>query len=347
MKKLFAALLSLALMLPLCAAAEDAIRLDGTIEAVKTRTILAPYTGRVGDFDVRVGDELAAGDPLLEIAAEPVYAEFDGTVTGVFAKPGDAAAYVQDRYGAALYMERDVLYMADCTTKGAASENEYKIVHAGERVYIQSDANSRRIGEAVVTSVEGRNFTLEVTSYDDIRLYEDICVYRDERFATNSQIGEGRVKRIDPIAVNAEGYVRSIYVQDGQQVSRGDLLFEVVPDRLDCFDSSDGTVAMPESGVVLEIMAESGAEIAKDAPMAVYCAKQDMQLVCEADEEDLACMEVGMEVMVTLDAYGDQKIEGTVERISAAGNEHGAFEVIIALVDTSLVRVGMSAAAEM
>lgn len=346
MKKLFAALLILALMLPLCAAAET-LKLDGTIEAVRTRTILAPYTGRVNDFDVRVGDELAAGEALFELAAEPVYAEFDGVVTGIFARTGDSAAYVQDRYGAALYMERDVLYMADCTTKGAASENEYKIVHAGERVYIQSDANNKRIGEAVVTSVEGRSFTLEVTSYEDIRLYEDICVYRDERFATNSQIGEGRVKRIDPIAVNTEGYIRSVYVQEGQQVSRGDLLMAVVPDKLDRFDDSEGAVTMPDSGVVLEIMAESGAEIAKDAPMARYCMKQDMQLVCELDEEELARVTPGMEVVVTLDAYSGETYEAQVAAVSAAGNDNGGFEVTIALGEDAPVRVGMSATAEL
>lgn len=346
MKKMFAALLALMLALPVFAAAE-ALRLDGTIEAVKVRTILAPYSGRVGDYDVRVGDEIAEGGTLFEIAAEPVYAEFDGMVTGVFAMPGDSAAYVQDRYGAALYMERDILYRASCTGKGAASENEYKIVHAGETVYIQSDANNARTGEAIVTSVEGSSFTIEVTSFDDLRVNEGVEVYRDDRYLGSTKIGEGRVKRIDPIAVNAEGYIRSMYVEAGQQVARGDLLFEVVPDRIDGLTGSDGRVAMPADGVVLSIAAQSGARIEKDAPMATYCEKQDMQLVCEIGEEDLAMVEPGMEVTVSLDAYEGLTIEGTVVRVSAAGSEQGEFEAIIALEDTGLVRVGMSATAEL
>lgn len=346
MKKTFAALLALMLALPVFAAAEETLRLDGTIEAVKVRTILAPYSGRVGDYDLRVGDELAAGDTLFEIAAEPVYAEFDGTVTGVFAKPGDSMAYVQERYGAALYMERDILYRASCTGKGAASENEYKIVHAGEKVYIQSDSNNARTGEAIVTSVEGSSFTIEVISYDDLRVNEDVEVYRDDRYQGSSKIGEGRVKRIDPIAVGAEGYVRSIYVEDGQEVARGDLLFEVVPDRIDGLTGSDGRVVMPDSGVVLSIAAESGAQIAKDAPMATYCAKQDMQLVCDVDEGDLSNVAVGMEAAITLDAYDDRPIKGTVVSVSAAGSGQGGFEMIIALEDTALVRVGMNATAE-
>ena len=347
MKKMFTALLALLLVLPVFAAAEGTLRLDGTIEAVRVRTVLAPYSGRVEDFDLRAGDEFMAGGTLFEIAAEPVYAEFDGTVTGVFAQPGDSAAYVSDRYGAALYMERDILYRASCTTKGAASENEYKIVHAGEKVYIQSDANNARTGEAIVTSVEGNSFTIEVIAYDDLRVNEDVEVYRDNRYQGSTKIGEGRVKRIDPIAVNAEGYIRSVHVEDGQQVARGDLLFEVVPDRIDGLAGSDGRVTMPADGVVLSIAAESGAQIAKDAPMATYCAKQDMQLGCAVDEAALSNGAVGMEVTVTLDAYGDRSIKGTVVRVSAAGSEQGDFEAIIALEDTALARVGMNATAEL
>ena len=124
MKKRMAALLA-ALMLPACALAAETIRIDGTIEAVRTQTIAAPHSGRVGDFAVREGDMLSAGDALFTLSADKIYADFDGTITGVFAQPGDSAASVQDRYGALCYMERDTLYTANCTTAGAASENEY------------------------------------------------------------------------------------------------------------------------------------------------------------------------------------------------------------------------------
>ena len=66
----------------------------------------------------------------------------------------------------------------------------------------------------------------------------------------------------------------------------------IVP--LDGLRGSDGSVTMPVDGVVLSVLAQSGEEIAKDQPMATYCEKQDMQLVCPADEEDLAAIQVGM-----------------------------------------------------
>lgn len=348
MKKIMAALLA-ALMLPACALAEETTRIDGTIEAVKTRIITAPHSGRVGDFAVRAGDMLSAGDALFTLSADKIYADFDGTITGVFAQPGDSAASVQDRYGALCYMERDTLYTANCTTAGAASENEYKIVHVGEKVFIRSDANNDRNGEAIVTHVEGKEYTLEVTSFDDIRLGESVNVYRDNRYYSSSRIGKGTVHRIDPVGVTAEGYVRAVHVKDGQKVKRGDLLFEIVPDALDGMRGGDGSVSMPASGVVLSVLAESGEEIAKDQPMATFCEKQDMQLVCPADEEDLAAIQVGMEVPVTLDAYRGEPMTGTVVSIagvSAGDGSSASFDVTIRLPENEHVRIGMSATAE-
>lgn len=348
MKKIMTALLA-ALMLPVCALAAETLSIDGTIEAVKTQTIAAPHSGRVGDFSVRAGDTLAAGDALFTLSAEQIYADFDGTITGVFAQPGDSTASVQERYGALCYVERDTLYTASCTTANAASENEYKIVHVGEKVYIRSDANNDRIGEAIVTGVEGKEYTLEVTSFVDIRLNETVNVYRDNRYSGSSRIGKGTVRRIDPAKVTAEGYVRAVHVQDGQKVKRGDLLFEIVPDALDGMRGSDGSVSMPADGVVLSVLAQSGEEIAKDQPMATFCEKRDMQLVCAADEEELPSIAAGMEVQVTLDAYPEEPLAGTVVSIAGASAEEGSgasYDVTIALPESEHVRVGMNATAE-
>ena len=219
----------------------------------------------------------------------------------------------------------------------------------GERVFIRSNSNNSRIGEAIVTSVEGKNYTLEVTMFEDIRINEEINVYRDNRYYSSSRIGEGTVRRVDPIGVTAEGYVRAVHVQDGQKVKRGDLLFEIVPDALDGLRGSDGSVTMPVDGVVLSVQAQSGEEIAKDQPMATYCEKQDMQLVCPADEEDLAAIQVGMEVPVTLDAYRDETMTGTVVSIAGASAEGGSsasFDVTIQLPENEHVRIGMNATAE-
>lgn len=343
-KRAFACLLAALTLLGGTASAQ-ALSLDGEIRAGQTKSILAPYGGIVGDYDAKAGDEAAAGSALFTIGTTKIYADFDGTVRGVFAEPGDSAAYVQERYGALAYVERGTLYAGECTTAGAHNDNENKLIHAGERVYIRSSNDSNRKGEAVVTAVTGSGYSLEVTREGDLRVTEQIKVYRESDFDSDSCIGSGRLSRVNPVAVTAEGHVLAVHVSDGQTVARGDLLFEVVPDALDGRTGGDGSVAMPEDGVLLDVGVQSGASVAKDQVMATYCPAGAMQLVCSADEDILAQLETGMKLTVTLDAYPDRTLEGEVAGISRVANEQGEFDVTIELEEDDCVSVGMNATA--
>ena len=119
MKKIIIALLCLSLSLAAGAAlAEAVLEIEGVIEPAKTLTIRAPYSGMAGDFELAAGDVLGTGEALLSLSTTKIYADFDGTVTGVFAEAGDSAASVMDRYGALLYMEREEIYTAVCSTNG-------------------------------------------------------------------------------------------------------------------------------------------------------------------------------------------------------------------------------------
>lgn len=345
MKKNLSLLLCLLLLAMMPTALAEGIELDGTIEAGRTLTITAPYTGKVGDFTAQAGDLLAGGDLLFPLSVTTVYAETDGTVTGLFAQPGDRAAAVVDRFGALGYVERDELFSASCTTAGADSDIEDKIVHPGETVYLKSTQNSDRRGVGRVTSVSGSSYTVEVTDEGNLRLNESFKVYRSKEYDSDSCIGSGRTSRIDPVAVTAEGYVLAVHVTDGQRVVRGDALFSIVPDQLKDMQGGDAAALMPQDGVLLSVLAQSGAQAAKDSVLASYCPAGDMQLVCPVDEMDLADITVGAHVSVTLDAYPDAPFGGEVVKIAAAADENGEYAVTIALEESALVRIGMSATA--
>ena len=348
MKKQIAALAAIASLMLTTACAEG-VKIDGSIKSAETKTILAPYSGVVGNYTVAAGDAVSAGDALFALRTEQVYADFDGTVTAVFAQSGDSAASVADRYGALAYIEQDVLYRAECSTTGADSDNENKLVHVGEKVYIRSTSNNDRVGEARVIGVEGKNYTLEVTSQTDMRLSENIKVYRSANHANSSCIGTGKLSRIDPQGVTATGYVLAVHVTDGQHVSRGDVLFDVVPDVLDGMVGGDGHVYMPEDGVLLSVSAASGEQAAKDAVLATYCPKDAMRLICSVDEQDLSELTVGDVMQVTLDAYEDTPLRGTITKIASASGEDGtstSFDVTLELEENDLMRIGMSASAE-
>lgn len=344
MKKIMSLFLCLAALLP--AALAESIEIDGTIRAGRTLTITAPFTGTAGDFTAQPGDVLTAGEPVIPLSVTTVYAETDGTVTGLFALPGDSAATVIERFGALGYLERDELFEAACTISGADSDTEDKIVHPGERVYLKSTQSSDRRGEGRVTAVSGSGYTVEITDEGNLRLNESIKVYRDREHDADSCIGSGRTARIDPVALTAEGYVLAVHVTDGQRVSRGDALFSVVPDQLTGMQGGEAAALMPQDGVLLSVAAQSGMRCERDSVLATYCPAGEMHLVCPADEMDLSGIAVGARVRVTLDAYPDAPVEGEVVKIAAAADENGAFAVTIALRDDAHVRIGMSATAE-
>lgn len=345
-KRAFACILAALTLMGGAACAEEALRLDGEIRAGQTKSITAPYGGIVLDYTAQAGDEAEAGSALFAIDTTKIYADFDGTVRAVFAEAGDSAAYAQERYGALAYVERETLYIGECTSSGAASDNENKIVHPGEQVYIRSSNDSSRKGEAVVTSVSGKGYALEVTREGDLRVNEQIKVYRESDFASDSCIGSGKLTRVDPVAVTAEGYVLSVHVTDGQRVERGDLLFEIVPDALDGRAGGDGSVAMPENGVLLSVSAVSGGNVVKNQVLATYCPQEEMRLVCSVDEDSLSEIETGMKMTVTLDAYPDEALAGEVTGISRVANEQGEFDVTLSLEADARVCVGMNATAE-
>lgn len=345
MKRNMTALLLAALLLVGVPAMAQALTLDGTIEAGKTQTVYAPFTGMTQDYTVRVGDGAAAGETLFTLSTQEVRADFDGTAVGVFAQAGDHTQAVEGHYGALMYLERGELYTAECTNAGAGSDNENKIVHPGERVYIRSVSDNDRTGEGRVTAVSGKSFTVQVTLEEDIRYNEQIRIYRTDEYETATCLGTGRISRIDPVAVHAEGCVLTVHVQEGQQVARGDLLLELAPDAPQGY-AGGSAVAMPCDGVVLQVLCQAGAQVSKDEPMAVICARGDMELQCIADEDDLPGIYVGQAVDVTLDAYPQDVIRGTVRSIASAPAEgESGYLVCISLEDSSLVRIGMRASA--
>lgn len=345
MKKFIIALLCL-LLCASAALAETGLEIEGVIQPAKTLTIRAPYSGMAGDFDLSAGDVLAEGDALLALSAQKVYADFDGTVTGVFAKGGDSAASVNARYGALLYMEREELYTAQCSTNGANKDNENKIVHVGETVYIQCTNDTKRDGVAIVTGVAGKDYTLDVLLVDELELNDSIKVYRESDHDSDSCIGSGKISRIDPMAVTAEGFVLAVHVKDGDEVSRGDLLLEIVPDALEDMQGGDGMIRMPQDGIVLSVNAAAGEQIAKDQTIMTYCPAGELKLVCSVDEEDLSQIAVGDEMMLTLEAMGDAQKKAKVTKIAAAADESGEFAVTLTLENTEGVRIGMTATAE-
>ena len=51
--------------------------------------------------------------------------------------------------------------------------------------------------------MSGKGYTLEVETSDELRVDEQIKVYRESNFDSDSCIGSGKLNRADPVAVSA------------------------------------------------------------------------------------------------------------------------------------------------
>ena len=63
---------------------------EGKVISGDKQVISAPFGGMIDRIDVRKGDLIHVGDPVATIQTTKVYAEMDGTVSGIFAREGDA-----------------------------------------------------------------------------------------------------------------------------------------------------------------------------------------------------------------------------------------------------------------
>lgn len=234
MKKTAAlAAFALAAMIPIGALGETVFA--GEVTASNTQVIAAPFGGMVEKVSVRVGDSVKIGDPIAVVETTKVYAETDGTVSGVFASEGDSADGIKTRYGGLVYIEPINRYTLSCSTEKAYNSSENRYIHIGESIYLKCTKDGSHQGRGIVTAIDEKDeskYTVEVTG-GEFYMGETVDIYRNSEYETASRIGRGTVGRTQAVAVNGTGSVLRIHVKPGDTVERGELLFETVTGTLD------------------------------------------------------------------------------------------------------------------
>lgn len=354
MKKTLALLLALCLTAAsaaaLAEAAPDAAGYSGTVAYSRSMTVTAPFGGTLEDFDLSVGDAVAAGQPLFTLRTTKVYAPIDGTVRGLLAQAGDEAATVQARYGALLNLEPTGRYVIHASTNNAYNtstlNNENRYLTAGETVYLVSSDDDTRTGVGVITQVDGRSFTIEVQE-SNLNVEEKVTVYRDAEHTTRQRLATyAKVEQAAATQITAEGSVLRIAVAEGQAVKRGDLLLETVTGTLAGLVPTEPTVSAPVDGVLLTLPRAAGDEVQQDGVLATLYAKSDICVTFDVDEGDLGAVTEGTRVRVTADAQPDwPAAEGTVTAISqmnTQGDGDAMYTATVTLDDIGALRVGMN-----
>ncbi len=315
-----AAAILFVLVLAAGAACADTLNLNGTVEAGVTVPVYAPIGGTVNEVAVEQGMRVNAGETLFSYLTEKTYASEDGTVTGVFAKAGDDAETVTEKYGADLYIEGTTRYTISASTSKAYSAVETAYVHAGETVYIYCRTDASRTGAGIVTAIDGTSYTVLVTEGAFIA-GDSVSLFRDKAFTEKLRVGRGTVSRTNPTAVTGTGAVVSVAVNDGDEVKRGDLLMETLSGTFDGYEMTGTSVTAAEDGVVTSVSAEAGATVSKGEVVAQIAPISGMRVEAQISADDRKALNAGDKVIIELEADESKTYEGTVRYITELPEE--------------------------
>ena len=346
MKRKMAALMMI-LCLAASAAVAETISFSGTVEASETVEVYSPIGGIAEVVPVKAGDSVTADSVIARIKTTKVYAPEDGTVTSVFGQPGDDAETVATDYGAVLYLEGETVFTVTGSSSKAYDAKDNYLVHSGETLYLTSRNHTKDKGVGTVTAVTESDYTIRVTS-GDFYVGDKVYIFRTENNTNASRIGQGTIARVAPIAVSGTGTIVSYAVQPGDQVKRGQLLFETVTGGYDNLKATGTEIKAGVDGVISTLNVEQGAAVTEDTVIAVIYPKNAVRVSANVAEGDLKDLQIGQKVKVELDWNQDQGVsyEGTVEMISqlgTVGEESTTFPVYVSFVPDENTRFSMTA----
>lgn len=337
--------LAMTLMLTAQAALADYVSFSGTVVSSEQTAVIAPIGGTVAEVDAVAGQRVEAGDALATFETTKVYASQDGTVTGIFAQPGDSADVISQTVGAVLYVEPSYSYTIAASTDYAYDSEDNVFVHIGESVYLKGYSDATHTGTGTITAVSGTDFTVRVDS-GEFLVGETVTVFRAESYTSKSRIGRGALSRTNPTAYTGSGSIVSIAVEDGTAVSKGDLLFETLDGTFDAYYMTGLTITSPVTGTVAEVKASADSSLSKGETAFVLYPDDAMWIEASVDETDLGSIAVGDKVSIEF-TWNDDDVayEGTIAMISAIGTTGGetvTYPVYISFTPDETVKYGMT-----
>ena len=287
------------------------------MDAANTVQLTAPFAGVLLPYDWNGGERVSSGDVVLEMDTNKLYAPADGALQGVFAEEGDLCEDVIAQYGKIANIEKPETLLISATTSGALRQRRKQGTARGRSRLLRAEQRYRqhRRRPHYLCGWQ-RPFTVELTA-GEFDKDDQVKIYRDEKMGSKTCIGSGTLVRGLDVAVQGSGRVLKSYCRQGQQVKKGQLLFELAP--ADCAPTvTDGRLKADCDGV-LELKATSGQQVYKGQVLALLHDLTAMEVTAQVDEVDLDRVHVGVSLKVICDRYPDTELSGTVVSISGMG----------------------------
>lgn len=339
MKKQLCIWLCMALLMGSAYAAGE---FEGVVAGGETVTVSAPFGGVVNHLALRAGALLNVGDEIARINTTRVLATEDGTIRGVFAEAGDSAA------GTVLYLAPVSKYTITCTIDQAYRSTATKYVTIGEKVYIKCTKDGSHKAEGVVTAVDGSGYTVQATA-GELYMEETVYLYRTPDYQPKQRIGSGKVSRTGAIAVSGTGSVIKMHVSDGDDVERGQVLFETVEGEIDALVVVDEVIRSTVDGVVHELKLDAGQKVNKGDVVLTAYRVEDYQICFSIPEDFLNEVSIGQQAQIYFNWNEDKSapyagVVTDISYVSETVEEGGetSYSGYIAFDADETVRIGMN-----
>lgn len=368
----------------------------GTLNPANTYTVKSLVDGKILTGGFEEGDKVEEGDVLYTIDSSDASTNLE--------KASIALQQAQRSYNKTVDLqyvraEVDGTVSSLKVAKGdqVTSGQEVAVIRDSSKMLLNllfpaADAANFSVGQSADVVLDGTFETLKgtitaITGTDELStgnlLVRTVTIrVNNAGGLTTAQAATASVNGVSSIAsatfayqaertltAQAGGTVSAINVQEGDAVSKGDILIELTGDDLtESIQSaseslrsaeismqnqqdnmSNYTITSPISGTIIEKDAKQGDALTSGSTLCVIYDLSYLEMVINVDELQIGALSVGQKVQITADAVADKTYVGTVTRVSMKGSSSGGtttYPITIRIDNTDGLRPGMNANAE-
>ena len=368
----------------------------GTLNPANTYTVKSLVDGKILTGDFEEGDKVEEGDVLYTIDSSDASTNLEKASIALQQAQRSYDKTVDLQYVRA---EVDGTVSSLKVAKGdqVTSGQEVAVIRDSSKMLLNllfpaADAANFSVGQSADVVLDGTFETLKgtvtaVTGTDELStgnlLVRTVTIrVNNAGGLTTAQAATASINGVSSIAsatfayqaertltALASGTVSAINVQEGDAVSKGDILIELTGDDLtESIQSaseslrsaeismqnqqdnmSNYTITSPISGTIIEKDAKQGDALTSGSTLCVIYDLSYLEMVINVDELQIGALSVGQKVQITADAVTDKTYVGTVTRVSMKGSSSGGtttYPITIRIDDTDGLRPGMNANAE-
>lgn len=368
----------------------------GTLNPANTYTVKSLVDGKILTGGFEEGDKVEEGDVLYTIDSSDASTNLEKASIALQQAQRSYDKTVDLQYVRA---EVDGTVSSLKVAKGdqVTSGQEVAVIRDSSKMLLNllfpaADAANFSVGQSADVVLDGTFETLKgtitaVTGTDELStgnlLVRTVTIrVNNAGGLTTAQAATASINGVSSIAsatfayqaertltAQAGGTVSAINVQEGDAVSKGDILIELTGDDLtESIQSaseslrsaeismqnqqdnmSNYTITSPISGTIIEKDAKQGDALTSGSTLCVIYDLSYLEMVINVDELQIGALSVGQKVQITADAVADKTYVGTVTRVSMKGSSSGGtttYPITIRIDNTDGLRPGMNANAE-